>query len=250
MADVEVPLTGGNATAGVVRVGDTVRKPVVASSSATTHFMEAMLGAGIDVPRPQGVDAAGRLILEFVPGTLADDDAPELGQLEEVGRLIRRIHDASLLYVPEPDAVWDAIIPPPGSPELICHNDLTPWNLVMGERMVFIDWDGAGPSTRAWDLAYSAQAFAGLHAEADEAACAQRLRAIVDGYGPDEVLRRALPALLAIRAQAMHDMLADAHRDGRMPWARMYKEEHGAFWAAAAAWIRQREHVWQAALRT
>lgn len=249
MADVEVPLTGGNATAGVVRVGDTVRKPVVASSFATTRFMEAMLGAGIDVPRPQGIDAAGRLILEFVPGTMADVQVPEFGQLEEVGRLIRRIHDASLEYVPEPDTVWESIIPPPGEPELICHNDLTPWNLVLGDRMVFIDWDGAGPSTRAWDLAYSAQAFAGLHAETDEAVGAQRLRAIVDGYRPDDMLRRELPALLAVRAQAMHDMLADAHREGRMPWARMYTEGHGPFWAAAAAWIRQRERVWQTALR-
>lgn len=249
MADVEIPLTGGNATAGVVRVGGTVRKPVVASSSATTLFMSAMLGAGIDVPRPQGVDDAGRLILEFVPGTMADDREPDLGELEEVGRLIRRIHDASLAYVPKANAVWETIIPPPGEPELICHNDLTPWNLVLGDRMVFIDWDGAGPSTRAWDLAYSTQAFAGLHAEADEAVGAQRLRAIVDGYGPDEVLRCELPALLTLRAQAMHDMLAEANRDGRMPWARVYAEGHGAFWAAAAEWIREREPLWREALR-
>lgn len=247
---MEILLAGGNATAAVVRVGDTVRKPVVASSAATTHFLSAMRAAGIDAPRPQGVDEAGRLVLEFVPGALADDREPDLSELRDIGRLVRRIHDASLAYALEPDAVWDAIIPPPGVPELICHNDLTPWNLVIGERMVFIDWDGAGPSTRAWDLAYSAQAFAGLHAEADEVVGAQRLRAIVDGYDPDEALRRELPALLAVRAQAMHDMLADAHRDGRMPWARVYAEGHGAFWAAAAEWIRQREHVWQAALRT
>ncbi|WP_402844083.1 phosphotransferase [Microbacterium sp. GXS0129] len=248
MAELEIPLAGGNATAEVVRVGDTVRKPVTPSSAAVTDFMSAMLAAGIDIPRPLGTDESGRLMLEFVPGAMAEDHEPDLDQLEAIGGLIRRIHDAALTYVPEPGAVWEAVIPPPGEPELICHNDLTPWNLVLGERMVFIDWDGAGPSTRAWDLAYSAQAFAGLHADADEAIGARRLSAIIDGYDPDDGLRRELPALLAVRAQAMHDMLADAYRHDRMPWARVYEEGHGAFWAAAAEWIRQREDIWRDAL--
>ncbi|WP_407645311.1 phosphotransferase [Brevibacterium pigmentatum] len=32
------------------------------------------------------------------------------------------------------------------------HGDLTPWNLLLGERWVFIDWDSAAASARLWDL--------------------------------------------------------------------------------------------------
>jgi thiamine kinase-like enzyme len=42
------------------------------------------------------------------------------------------------------------------------------WNLVRdGERSVFIDWDGAGPGSRLWDLGYAAHGFVPLHAAAE-----------------------------------------------------------------------------------
>ncbi|WP_308196833.1 phosphotransferase family protein [Arthrobacter bambusae] len=72
--------------------------------------------------------------------------------------MVRAIHDASESFVPPRDARWNVAISSPGE-ELICHNDLAPWNLIIGDRWTFIDWDAAAPSTRLWDLAYAAQAF-------------------------------------------------------------------------------------------
>src|SRR5690606_25013562 len=94
--ETEHELSGGNATAGVVRVGDTVRKPWNPSSATVLAYMAHVRAQGVDLPEPRGRDAQGRMVTEFVPGTLAMD-APALNreQLSRVGRMIREIHEAS-----------------------------------------------------------------------------------------------------------------------------------------------------------
>lgn len=130
----------------------------------------------------------------------------------------------------------------------MCHNDLAPWILIMGERWVFIDWDAAGPSTRLWDLAYAAQSFGVLFdgQPVDEAAL--RLRAFVDGYGADAALRKALPAAMAKRTVAMYKLLKSSHETGFQPWADMYVNGHGEHWRAAADYVLRNQAAWEQAL--
>jgi hypothetical protein len=60
----------------------------------------------------------------------------------------------------------------PAAPDIIGHHDLAPWNIVFDGTEVtgIIDWDSAGPTTRAWDLAYAAYQFVPLHPTRDLAA--------------------------------------------------------------------------------
>jgi hypothetical protein len=111
-------------------------------------------------PRTLGRDELGRQVLEYIPGVLADTMPPLSDEdLVHLGQLVRRLHDTLRTFVPPPSADWNVAIPPDRE-ELICHNDLAPWNLVRdGDRWVFIDWDGAGPGSRLWDLGYLAQGF-------------------------------------------------------------------------------------------
>lgn len=217
--------------------------------NAPSGFMGALHERGIDLPRAHGRDNEGRLVLDFVPGALAMDGAPlHLDLVRRVGALVRDIHDASV-DLPVPDD-WEVMIPAEG-PDLLCHNDLGTWNLVVeGDRLVFIDWDGAGPSTRLWDLAYAATAFGHLFPGAEVSESAARLAAFADGYGAERDLREALPAAMARRAQAMHELLRRSREIGREPWGTMYVEGHGEHWAGTAKFIEDHEVHWRAALRT
>ncbi|WP_449408417.1 phosphotransferase [Microbacterium maritypicum] len=241
-------LSGGNAGGEVRRVGGTVRKAWNESTPSVHAFVRALRDRGIDAPEPLGRDDQGRQILEFVPGVLALD-APRLtsAELHRAGAQVRAIHDIASQFTPAADAVWETAIPAPGA-DLICHNDLAPWNLLTGERWVFIDWDAAAPSTRLWDLAYAAQAFTLSRVHDAPAVAAADLRAFVDGYAADDELRSQLPDAMRDRATAMLDLLRSSHEIGREPWSSMYVDGHGAHWSAAVDYVTAHRDVWLDAL--
>ena len=118
----------------------------------------------------------------------------------------------------------------------------------MGDRWVFIDWDGAGPSTRLWDLAYAAQSFGMLFDGQPVDEAAWRLRAVVDGYKADDAIRKALPAAMAQRTAAMFNLLKSSNETGFQPWADMYVEGHGEHWRAAAEYVVRNQATWERAL--
>lgn len=247
MSDGEL-LSGGHSSGAVARVGDTVRKSWTNATPSVVAFMAAVRDAGIDVPQALGRDKHGRAVIEFVPGQLAlDAERLTRDELMRVGALVRSIHDASDDFVPAPNAVWITAIPTPGN-DLVCHNDLAPWNLVIGDRWVFIDWDASAPSTRLWDLAYSAQAFALSDAQRDPRDAASDLAAFVNGYGASLELRAAVAATMLERTRAMYDLLADSHQQGIEPWGSMYRDGHGDHWRAAVEYVHRHQELWMQAL--
>ena len=170
------------------------------------------------------------------------------GELRRLGGIVRAIHDASEDFVPPAGAVWDVAIPPDGA-DLVCHQDLAPWNLVRdGDTWTFIDWDAAAPGTRMWDLAYVVQTFVPLVAGGDPVADAPRVRALADGYRLDTAGREALPEKLLERTQAMVHLLEDGSRTGAMPWSRLWDEGHGVHWSGAAAYVAAHLELWRSAL--
>lgn len=244
----EEPLRGGHASGSVVRIGETVRKPWSASTASVVAFVEALRAAGVDAPAPMGRDERGRQVQEFVPGKLAIHADPlSRADLHRVGGMVRAIHDASATYLPPDDAVWETAIPAPAS-EFVCHNDLAPWNLLVGDRWLFIDWDAAAPSTRLWDLAYSAQAFTLSDTSRDSRLAADALSAFVDGYQADDNMRRLLPDAMAERTAAMCNLLRASHDAGEEPWASMFTAGHGDHWSSADDYVRTHRTTWVEAL--
>ena len=63
-------LTGGNVAGQVVRVGDTVRKPVTSATPAVEALLRHLEAAGFaGAPRTLGRDERGRQVLEYIPFT-------------------------------------------------------------------------------------------------------------------------------------------------------------------------------------
>ncbi|MFC5668475.1 phosphotransferase enzyme family protein [Kitasatospora misakiensis] len=256
----EQPLSGGNATASVVRVGDTVRRSAGPWTPAVHALLEHLHGVGFrGAPRPLGVDEQGREVLSFVPGEVMWFDRftmlDPVERLARVARLIREFHDAVAGFTPPPDARWQSLMRDDSAEgsEIIAHQDLAPWNLVIedaGDRWAFIDWDTAAPGSRLWDLAYAAHGFVPLAATPGlrRADAAERLRAFVDAYGLDEAERLRLVPMLGRRTRAMHDFLRDQAGLGVQPWTRLWQEGHGAAWLANSEYIEERREEWTRAL--
>ncbi|MFI7276006.1 phosphotransferase enzyme family protein [Streptomyces sp. NPDC049879] len=257
----EVPLTGGNVSAGVARAGDTVRRPAGPWTPAVHALLRHLHASGFDAaPRPLGIDGRGREILGHAPGTtLWPDRMDELapaGRLARVARLIRAFHDAAATFTPPPDAAWQRLLPVlDDGPAVIGHGDIAPWNLVADGPegpWVLIDWDGAGPTTRLWDLAYACHGFVRLTAAPpfgrpdDENAA--RLRVFADAYGLDEAQRRALVPLLGRRIRGMYDFLRERAAVGEEPWATHWRTGHGDAWLGDAEYIEARSALWARAL--
>jgi Ser/Thr protein kinase RdoA (MazF antagonist) len=238
-------LAGGNVADAVVRIGDTVRKPWLPSTPAVHAFMRHLKERGFAaVPEVLGRDDEGRQMLEYVPGT-GELPRPDDGDLHRLGGLIRELHDLSASFAPPERPQWTVAIPADGA-DLICHQDLAPWNLIRdGDRWVFIDWDASAPGTRRWDLAYVAQSFVPMVAGGDPDRDAERLRILVDAYGLDDAGRRALPATLGRRTRAMYDLLRTSTE---APWTRLWAEGHGDHWGPAADYVEANELSWRRAV--
>ncbi|MET8981821.1 phosphotransferase [Streptomyces sp. NPDC004539] len=254
--DTEHPLSGGNASAGVVRIGDTVRRPAGPWTPAVHALLTHLHDVGFRAaPRPLGIDEQGREVLTFVPGEVVWPHRFALVEpvehLARVARLVREFHDAVQGFTPPPDARWQTLVPAEGA-EIVAHQDLAPWNLVTdGENgWAFIDWDTAAPGSRLWDVAYAIRGFVPLSAHPDwrRTDAAARLRVFADAYGLDEAERRELVPMLGRRARAMHDFLRDSRARGDQPWATLWDEGHGNAWREDAEYIEAREESWAQAL--
>jgi len=76
----EVPLQAGPTNAGlVIRVGDTVRRPLRPTSLATKALLDHLEGTSVfdSAPRYLGVDDCGREVLSFIPGQVALPPYPD-----------------------------------------------------------------------------------------------------------------------------------------------------------------------------
>jgi hypothetical protein len=201
MSEVEIPLTGGRITQGVVRVGETVRRPVRGDRSDVHELLRYLEARGFDAtPRFLGIDAKDREILSYLPGDVPTDLAHfDDAVLSVASALLRRFHDATAGLAASRGA------------EVVCHNDWGPPNAVFRDGMPYgiIDFDTVAPGLRLWDLGYSAFSWLKL-GDPDYSGEEQirRLAVFADAYG----LAQCTPAEIAVHALARQSALAASGR--------------------------------------
>lgn len=157
---IEEHLAGGNMS-GVVRVGDRVHRAAGAWTPTVHRLLRHLHDRGVaGVPQPLGLDADGREVVTYVPGTVPQDPMPGWVWTDAVlaasGRRLAALHQATRDFDLR-DSHWQS---PSHQPvEVVCHNDFAPYNLVFDddhELTGVIDWDTASPGPAVWDLAYLA----------------------------------------------------------------------------------------------
>jgi len=205
-----VRLRGGN-VGGATRVGATVRRPTGSWTPAVHALLAHLHSAGLDaIPRVLGIDDEGREILEYVPGDTADAHDPwpawvwSDGLLVQVGRWLRRYHDAVASFRPSGAVEWRFGSQTMSDDEVVCHHDVAPYNIVVGfdgsgEPVLrcVIDWDVTGPSDPLDDLAFMAWSFLPCYDESahPDAEVVRRLLLLAQAYGvsPSEIFERLEP---------------------------------------------------------
>ena len=172
--------------------------------------------------------------------------------LAEVVALIRRFHDAVESFADPERFEWsDRGGDPCGPHEIVCHNDLAPWNLVHTPdgRWVFIDWDFAAPGRRSWDLAFALLSMVPLMPQSDltRQRTAERIALFRSAYGPDAFPDEVL-AVVAERCAREADLIDRLGAAGEPPYDRLLREGHSEIWHAAEAHVVGQTPDWQAAL--
>ena len=216
----EIPLIGGDVTEGLVRVGDTVRRPPGERADLVRDVLLHLESVGFDgAPRFLGVDSAGRHALTYIEGEVAGRPRPAWIADEErmisVARLVRAYDDAVEGFGIPTDL--PAPIEPPGlpdvadPPELVGHQDITPENVVFN---LMLWWAPFG------DDADLDPAMRGLDRH-------RRCRLIADAYGLSLADRKRLLGLaIALGERGWHVMKYRAETLGG-GWQRMWSEGVG-----------------------
>lgn len=179
-----VALMGGRMAAGVVRVGDTVRKPATRSSEFMARLLELLKQQNFDgAPRYLGQDD-GMDLLKFIEGEVPARFQPwSDSQVRAAAVLLRQMHDAT-----HGSELADCF-------DVVCHHDPGPNNFVFqgGVPVAIIDFSEAAPGSRLEDLGYlcwtwsiSSRQRMPLERQAEQ------VRLAADAYGLGKAERHAL----------------------------------------------------------
>jgi hypothetical protein len=222
----EIVLTGGLSTPGVVRVGDTVRRPLKPDADLMHALLRHFERSGFEgAPRYLGIDAKGRGIYSYIDGFAPPNNGYALQEdaLRAGARLLRVVHDLT-------EGTRFAA----GS-EVACHPSLSQPNFVFRDMspVAIIDWDGTRPGPRRANLAGFLWAFVHPALYGDGEPAARMLRVASDAYG---WFGEGLVDDMLSGVQEFQDIVAGS--PGAEAWARAeldYMDRNAAAFRAALA---------------
>lgn len=201
-------LNGGNSN-HVIKEANTVVRNMGAWSPFVHILLKHLADTGF-TESPRLIETiGGKERLTYIDGEVGHYPLKPYMQSEatlvEAAGLLRRFHDLTRDLAPSDD--------PASSHEVICHGDFAPYNCVFqdGHLAGIIDFDGAAPGSRVWDVAYAVYRFVPLTNEQHTLDCGwnpapdkpARLKRFCDAYGLAPHDRRNLISTVQERLQAL-----------------------------------------------
>jgi hypothetical protein len=235
------------------RTGNEIVRRAPVNANVTHRYLRHLRANTFDLaPQPLELLADGTERLSFLEGAAAVPPY-SLEQVSEdalvsVARAARRLHDAGEGFTwPEHTEPRTHLLAAPVQIDCIGHGDLSPWNIVFDGSTVagIIDWDMCGPSSRAWDFAYTAHHFVPFHpphhlepwgwrSVPDRRT---RLNTMVDAYGADKISAEDVLDNAVVRLASIGAFLAGRARINDPVFEVHTREDHASAYFAASAYI-------------
>lgn len=178
--------------------------------------------------------------------------------LVDVASMLRSFHDASASFTPQPSMEWMLSYPGEDPHEVMCHNDVAPYNVIFvnGKPTGIIDFDTACPGPRLWDMVYTLYTFVPLgrfvpdtngqllcydpviHAVERK----KRILLFFEAYGM--ILPTNVIEYLLLRLEELCKTLLTKTRNGEQEFAKMVREGHVEHYRADIEFIKVYGKEW------
>jgi hypothetical protein len=262
MSHGERILVGGTANRGkVVRVGDTVRRPLRADSPAIHALLRHLEAVGFDgAPRVLDIDELGREVLSYIEGEAVIPPYPPWAMTQEalvsVAHLLRRYHEATTTFAAQTYEWFDPVPIPFRGSGVTAHNDPNLDNIVFrdGRAVALIDFDLAAPGSTSWEVANAARLWSPLRADEDiddvrHGTNLERFRTFVDAYAvPPSERDDVVDAILAAHTWCS-TIIREGADAGNVNFALYWMKGGAARAERTAQWCLHNEERLRQALR-
>lgn len=223
--EMEVPLTGGRITQGVVKKGNVVLRPQGEHAELVHQVLLFLQEKNVGcVAHFYGIDEQNREILSFLPGTCPNelDDFSE-EQCCQAAKIIRLLHETLREFPNCEDG------------QVVCHNDLSPCNFIFQNGLPYavIDWDALSIGDPVEDLAYAIWLWLDMgYEQRDVVTIGQKMKQMLDTYGLKQEQR----------TDFLNHILMQMQRIER--FGRLQKRHETTAWAEKCQrWLKEHWHL-------
>jgi Phosphotransferase enzyme family len=246
------PLPGGTANRGLVlRIGDTVHRPLGPYSAAVHELLRHLESAGFS-GSPRLLETYGQTeVLSYIDGSAPNLRPPDWALTDDalvtIAALLRSYHQHVADFEPR-DNGWQRPVPVRWRGSLVTHNDTNPANIIFRDSVAvaLIDFDLAAPGSISWELAIAGCFWAPLLdpqdiADSRQGRAVERFRLLLDSYGASpEVCWNAAQAAVSANdwiAKIIEDGSKQGHPGFSQTWT-----ETATIYRRARQWIHAHLH--------
>ena len=231
-------LSGGRQT-GIYKSGKTVIRPRTPFSENIHQFLRDIRKAGFTkCPVPHGFDENGNEVLEYIEGDVSNYPlSREFSSLEIVysaGRVLNQFHAASETVFKSINKNLQWLLPNRSQPQLICHGDYAPYNVVVknAEVIGMIDFDTIHFGTKPDDIAYGMYRWATLFRQSSPDRIGplemqiKRAKVFCDGYGLSAESRAGLVDVMIKKIEALVLFMRENAKAGNQAFVQNIRDGH------------------------